>query len=271
MNSSNLVELDNNRDLQCLRLGGAVFVVPDCYENETARLESFCCDNWPSNVPVAIQDLAKAGFYYLGRGDRVRCYYCSGVLYDWEDGDTAIGEHRKHFPQCDFLRRYDATAAEASQSSYQPDNCLDNDKITLTNWRASDAVQTVREMDIYPFEVIECAVKRLILDDGEDMFDSSTLLDTIFQIEGKMSVESICSAVNTLTIEQRQCKSVAALQREVETLKNSKSCKICMDAVVAILFLPCRHLVCCVDCAKQVRCCPICRGRIVANIKAYCN
>ena len=227
-----------------LRMGGKVFADPTRYEEEIARLESFCSDSWPLHTPVTIGDLAKAGFYYLGRGDRVRCYFCSGVLYGWEKGDTAVGEHRKHFPQCKFIQRNDATTATtSSESGVRLKTQDDNDKITLENWRGSNAVQIVRELDIYPLTVIECAVRKLLIDDGEDSFDSSTLLDVIFKIKNA-STNDLHLAVEALTIEPRQQKSVEALEREVETLKSNKLCKICLDEVVAVVFLPCRHLVC---------------------------
>ena len=143
-----------------------VLHVPKKYKHERARLESFSTDSWPSNAPVTVQDLAKAGFYYLGNGDRVRCYYCSGVLYGWADGDTAIGEHRKHFPQCEFVQRYDTiTATTSPESCIQLNTHVNDDRITLDNWRASNAVQTVRELNIYSPQVIECAVKQLLIND----------------------------------------------------------------------------------------------------------
>ncbi|XP_070769393.1 E3 ubiquitin-protein ligase XIAP [Enoplosus armatus] len=73
--------------------------------NEEARLQTFSC--WPSTAPVRPQDLAQAGLYYLGKGDRVQCFCCGGVLSGWEAGDTAWGEHGKHFPYCFFILGHD--------------------------------------------------------------------------------------------------------------------------------------------------------------------
>ena len=36
-------------------------------------------------------------------------------------------------------------------------------------------------------------------------------------------------------------------------LKEQKTCKVCMDAEVGVVFLPCGHLVVCVDCAPSLK------------------
>ncbi|XP_026727527.1 E3 ubiquitin-protein ligase MYLIP [Trichoplusia ni] len=40
------------------------------------------------------------------------------------------------------------------------------------------------------------------------------------------------------------------------------ACRACMDAPIDTLFLPCRHVVCCGDCAPRCERCPLCRGEI---------
>jgi hypothetical protein len=39
-------------------------------------------------------------------------------------------------------------------------------------------------------------------------------------------------------------------------------CVICMDAERSVLFLPCRHITCCTDCARHLHACPVCRQTI---------
>ncbi|XP_068181619.1 E3 ubiquitin-protein ligase XIAP isoform X2 [Antennarius striatus] len=73
--------------------------------NEEARLRTF--SSWPSNASVRPQDLAQAGLFYLGKSDRVQCFCCGGMLGGWEEGDTAWGEHTKHFPYCFFILGHD--------------------------------------------------------------------------------------------------------------------------------------------------------------------
>ncbi|XP_044062011.1 E3 ubiquitin-protein ligase XIAP isoform X2 [Siniperca chuatsi] len=73
--------------------------------NEEARLQTF--SSWPSTAPVRPRDLAQAGLYYSRESDRVQCFCCGGMLGGWEAGDTAWGEHAKHFPYCFFILGHD--------------------------------------------------------------------------------------------------------------------------------------------------------------------
>ena len=59
------------------------------------------------------------------------------------------------------------------------------------------------------------------------------------------------------------------LSREYEDLQNKVTCKICLDAKIEVLFLPCRHLVCCAKCASMVRECPFCRKNIEGTVKVF--
>ncbi|KAM6953277.1 E3 ubiquitin-protein ligase XIAP isoform 2-T2 [Aplochiton taeniatus] len=75
--------------------------------SEDTRLQTFSL--WPPIAPVRPRDLAEAGLYCLGEGDRVQCFCCGGVLGGWEAGDTAWGEHSKHFPHCFFILGHDVS------------------------------------------------------------------------------------------------------------------------------------------------------------------
>ncbi|NXA03603.1 BIR7B protein, partial [Sapayoa aenigma] len=71
---------------------------------EEMRLSTF--QNWPQNSDIHPEQLARAGFFYTGRGDAVRCFYCDGAVRSWSFGDDPWREHAKWYPeklQCDFL------------------------------------------------------------------------------------------------------------------------------------------------------------------------
>lgn len=71
------------------------------------------------------------------------------------------------------------------------------------------------------------------------------------------------------SIDDEKQAEILALIEENKRLKETKTCKICLDSDVSVLFLPCRHLACCEDCAEAVRFCPVCRVQIVATVKTY--
>lgn len=78
---------------------------PACHNpgmrREQERLDTF--QNW-TLATVTPAELAKAGFYFLGQGDRVACFSCGGQLSNWEPGDRAVSEHQRHYPNCRFVR-----------------------------------------------------------------------------------------------------------------------------------------------------------------------
>lgn len=51
--------------------------------------------------------MAEAGFYFCGNdreNDTAACFVCGKILDGWESTDVPIEEHRKHAPQCLFVK-----------------------------------------------------------------------------------------------------------------------------------------------------------------------
>ncbi|KAK3097175.1 hypothetical protein FSP39_007121 [Pinctada imbricata] len=61
------------------------------------------CSDWPTQLTQKPEDLAKAGLFYMGKGDQTQCFWCGGILMDWDPWDIPILEHAKHFKQCPWL------------------------------------------------------------------------------------------------------------------------------------------------------------------------
>ena len=113
---SDLLNSGPNQDFSALRISS----YPCAMNTEKARLLTF--QMWPLTF-LSPTDLAKAGFYYIGPGDRVACFACGGTLSNWEPKDDAMSEHLRHFPSCPFLgnqlqgtSRY--TASNLSMQTY---------------------------------------------------------------------------------------------------------------------------------------------------------
>lgn len=56
---------------------------------------------------------------------------------------------------------------------------------------------------------------------------------------------------------------------ENRRLRDARTCKVCMDAEVNTVLLPCGHLVCCTDCSTLIGACPICRVLIKGTVKTF--
>jgi len=90
-------------------------------KDETVRLSTF--HDWPERAASIVEprDLAKAGMFYTGQIDRVQCAFCRGYLRNWMQGDKPAEEHRRHFPDCPFVRQLkdsdNAAAAAATTTS----------------------------------------------------------------------------------------------------------------------------------------------------------
>ena len=70
--------------------------------SEENRLKTF--ENlWLSSFHVTKEDCAKNGLYYWGPYDTVRCAFCLGKLYNFEEGDTVEEEHKRIHENCPFV------------------------------------------------------------------------------------------------------------------------------------------------------------------------
>lgn len=52
-------------------------------------------------------------------------------------------------------------------------------------------------------------------------------------------------------------------------LKDQRLCKVCLDAEVGVVFLPCGHLVACPACASALSDCPVCRASIRGTVRTF--
>ncbi|XP_034546311.1 E3 ubiquitin-protein ligase XIAP [Notolabrus celidotus] len=66
-----------------------------------SRLDSFNGSSLAKQVPA--ERLARAGFYFTGQADRVRCFSCQKTVENWCSGDTPVERHKEVSPTCKFL------------------------------------------------------------------------------------------------------------------------------------------------------------------------
>ena len=71
------------------------------FANVVKRVDSF--NN--AHLPCDAKDAARAGFYWLGVADHIKCYYCNGGLRRLSPFDNLFVEHAKWFPHCEHINR----------------------------------------------------------------------------------------------------------------------------------------------------------------------
>ncbi|XP_045029942.1 baculoviral IAP repeat-containing protein 7-like isoform X1 [Daphnia magna] len=59
------------------------------------------------------------------------------------------------------------------------------------------------------------------------------------------------------------------LEEEIRRLKEARLCKVCLDEEVSIAYIPCGHIVTCVQCAAALEHCPLCRKNIKGTVRIF--
>lgn len=71
------------------------------------RLNTFV--EWPISLAVTAEELAMAGLFYKGFGDKVECYCCGVIFKQWLPGDDPWKAHARWFDACKYLRTHKGT------------------------------------------------------------------------------------------------------------------------------------------------------------------
>lgn len=82
-------------------MNSVTFIHPE-FKIELYRYLSF--EDWPKALKQKPLELADAGFFYLGKGDKVACFSCGVGLQDWEDLDVPWEQHVLWYKDCEYLK-----------------------------------------------------------------------------------------------------------------------------------------------------------------------
>ncbi|XP_062600772.1 putative inhibitor of apoptosis [Saccostrea cucullata] len=220
------------------------------YTMEAARKASFT--GWPTQITQRPEVLSKAGFFYLGEGDKCKCFYCGGILWDWEPGDDPWVEHAKWFPDCPWIK-----LAKGDQFIQQVQEEMNRMQIDDEVSHGPIAQETsVKEVDPSPSSVSDYAASG----------PSSSAAAGASKIPAAESAAAGTSKTEEPSDKEKKLKEIL---EENRNLKEQKLCKICLDEEVGVLFEPCGHICCCASCAAPLQQCPICRKPIQKSLKAF--
>lgn len=63
-------------------------------------------------------------------------------------------------------------------------------------------------------------------------------------------------------------RSPGDAEEQLQRLREERTCKVCLDHAVSVVFVPCGHLVC-AACAPNLQLCPICRAAIRSCVRTF--
>lgn len=232
-------------------------------KRESARLSTF--DDWPASDVVQPSALAGAGFFYTGQADRTCCAFCRGVLRSWQRGDSPDSEHRRHFPDCRFVRRLDVgnVPLERDASLDRQMSALGVNDVShsacASHDSESNAVSAAGATSSRPTDVAASRLPESVnrrQDSGEHQAAAGNSME-------QQTTQTTTKITNDLDDEEQ------LLMEENRRLHEAKTCKVCMDRDVNTVFLPCGHLVSCDQCSPKLRDCPVCRTYIRGTVRTF--
>jgi hypothetical protein len=273
------------------------------YSTMEARLRTF--KDWPPALKQEPRQLADAGFYYIGLSDQTKCFYCEGGLRNWQPDDDPWTEHARWFSKCGFVRliKGDDFITKCLNERPPQTNFSTKDKpnglMTDEEIKAFMSSGLVRE--VLALGIDEKKIQMALKQRGKTFNSANDLAtvalsvqmdDTMRIIPNASSVESQANSTNENAQQPPRSESAPAastsaqsslvnpnsdssktssvdLEQENQRLKDLRTCKICMDNEIGVVFLPCGHLICCVQCAPSLRDCPLCRQSIHGTVKTY--
>uniref|UniRef100_A0A2K6F348 RING-type E3 ubiquitin transferase n=1 Tax=Propithecus coquereli TaxID=379532 RepID=A0A2K6F348_PROCO len=204
--------------------------------SEEVRLASFC--DWPLTTGVRPEPLAAAGFFYTGQQDKVRCFFCYGGLQSWKQGDDPWTEHAKWFPRCRFLLQ--SKGRDFVHSAREAHPRLQGSWVSLS--------------------CPEAPVHR----DPEQLTPRREA-----QTEGARQPGAEEPAEPRPSARWApEPRGAGAAEEELRQLRQERTCKVCLDRAVSVVFVPCGHLAC-AECAPSLQLCPICRAPVHSRVRTF--
>uniref|UniRef100_A0A8C3WV09 RING-type E3 ubiquitin transferase n=1 Tax=Catagonus wagneri TaxID=51154 RepID=A0A8C3WV09_9CETA len=197
--------------------------------SEELRLASFY--DWPPSAVVPPELLAAAGFFHTGQQDKVRCFFCCGGLQRWERGDDPWTEHARWFPRCEFLLQTKGKDFVCSVQEGGP-----------SGWALGGPPAPCgggRALPVWPASPV-----------GQD--------------EGRRSGRGGAVAGHP----GGEPGAAPDAEEQLQRLREERTCRVCLDRAVAVVFVPCGHLAC-GECAPSLQRCPVCRAPIRSCVRTF--
>ncbi|CAH1183238.1 unnamed protein product [Phaedon cochleariae] len=285
--------------------------------------------NWP-NKEVTKEDLASAGFIYIGRNDVVCCPFCKVEGYCWQSGDNPMGDHRVWSPNCPFVRSQSQLESDHAETSTRAvDTCglygvevlpnslpEDGKKIDLQRLGIQESKgpqhqdKALFESRVETFQNWPRSLKQRPADlaaagffytgvgdqtlcfycggglkdweEGDDPWEQHALWfgkcvflnlkkgkEFIERVKARSAAEVSLPSTSGVEAKEEEAAEAPKAKGVVSEEAEKTLCKICYKNELAVVFLPCGHIVACVDCASSLKQCAVCRKPLEATVRAF--
>ncbi|KAI8742853.1 baculoviral IAP repeat-containing protein 3 [Biomphalaria glabrata] len=246
------------------------------YALKSKRLDTF--SSWPRDHHLTAHELSEAGFYYAGYGDCSRCFHCGGGLRNWEDEDDIWVEHARWFPKCAFLKQ----KMGHSFVDLVQDLNKEFEKITMKmiTDRLPSLVKPGSNRDTLKRDPAVTAVTALGYPQNDVLEVALSLKEATIPLSADAILEKMSSDIKEQSNSNSKLlptdflaltfsEKIRQLKERNNEMRQQTVCKICLDQEVAVVFLPCGHLVSCTECATAMKDCPVCRMNIKGIVRAF--
>ncbi|XP_035693652.1 uncharacterized protein LOC118427803 [Branchiostoma floridae] len=101
---------------------------------------------------------------------------------------------------------------------------------------------------------------------------TATTTATTPESENTLSTEDIPPSPTTDNGTARTISKVTTddnVESELERYREEHTCKVCFDARIEVVFVPCGHYACCGHCAEGMAECPMCRRGVDSTVKVF--
>lgn len=257
------------------------------YTSLLVRMSSFA--KWPTHRTQTPKQMADAGFFYKGYSDVVVCFWCGVTICDWEDEDEPCMEHIKWQPNCPFTlqtkgKDFVNLVLEEPKWPIQENKSIEDYNVAeQTLPRNSNETMTYPKLKEMGFteQQISDAVHTITRNRGDRNPTEDDILEQLLGMETAGQARANDTTPRTVNPLPTNVPAVSTTKYNYPVAVNNPDdeahlrrverliCKICMSEEVKVTFLPCGHLICCMDCSAMVSKCPVCREQITNRVKCY--
>lgn len=211
------------------------------FQNSTvSRLDTFV--RFHAVPGLSRAQLAESGFIYNKSDNSLECVWCACKVTNWPmmSIHSILGSHRV---TC-------SSVASSLRPVMEPDNAaVFSDNATVS-----------------PLPDDEDAIE------GPGESTTTGVEIDLSEARNEMAADSI--HVGPAPAQSRQQNTtdkpdIASVRRDNERLQEEITCKKCKRNRVGTLFLPCRHLVSCEECAEDVDFCFHCNAKILGTVRTF--